>query len=175
MDTQKKIALNMGLFLGLALTVLITLIYSIDINLFTKSWIGILNMVLITLFGIMAATRYKKTLGGFISFKTAFTSFFMAVVVGFFISTLFNILLFNVIDTEAKAIITENVIKYTVEMMQKFGAKAADINQVVEDMQKSDSFGVLGQFKGFFFNVIIYCIIGLIASLIIKREPLQSL
>lgn len=175
MDTQKKIALNMGLFLGLALTVLITLIYAIDINLFTKSWIGILNMVLITFFGILAASNYKKTLGGFISFKTAFTSFFIAVVIGFFISTLYNILLFNVIDLEAKAIITENVIKYTVEMMQKFGAKASDINKVVEEMQKSDSFGVFGQLKGFFFNVIVYCIIGLIASLVIKREPPQSL
>ena len=95
MDTQKKIALNMGLFLGLALTLLITMIYVIDLSLFTKSWIGILNMVLITLFGIIAATNYKKTLGGFISFKSAFTSFFIAVVVGFFISTLFNILLFK--------------------------------------------------------------------------------
>jgi hypothetical protein len=142
MDTQKKIALNVGI---------------------------------ITVFGVLAAVQYKKTLGGFITFKESFTSFFIAVLIGFLISTLFNIVLFNVIDLEAKTILSENVIKYTVEMMQKFGAKAADINKVVEDMRASDSFGVAGQLKGFFFNVIFYSIIGLVCSLIIKRVPPQSL
>jgi hypothetical protein len=175
MDTQKKIALNMGLFLGLVLTLFIALMYAIDLNLFTKSWIGIINVVIITVFGVLSATQFKKTVGGFISFKSAFTSFFIAVVIGFLISTLFNLLLFNVIDVEAKTILSENVIKYTVEMMQKFGAKAADINKVVEDMRTSDSFGVAGQLKGFFFNIIFYSIIGLVCSLIIKRVPPQSL
>lgn len=175
MDTQKKIALNTGLLLGLTLTLLLTILYVIDLNLFTKSWVGIVNVAIITVFGVLAAVQYKKTLGGFITFKESFTSFFTAVVIGFLISTLFNILLFNVIDVEAKTILSENVIKYTVEMMQKFGAKAADINKVVEDMRASDSFGVAGQLKGFFFNVIFYSIIGLISSLIIKRVPSQSL
>jgi hypothetical protein len=175
MDTQKKIALNMGLFLGLTLTLLIALIYAIDLNLFTKSWIGIINVLIITVFGVLSTTQYKKNVGGFINFKTAFTSFFITVLIGFMISTLFNLLLFNVIDVEAKTILSENVIKYTVEMMQKFGAKAADINKVVEDMRASDSFGVAGQLKGFFFNVIFYSIIGLVCSLIIKRVPPQSL
>jgi hypothetical protein len=175
MDTQKKIAINMGLYLGLTLTLLITVIYAIDLNLFTESWIGIVNVLLITVFGVLSATQFKKTLSGFISFKLAFTSFFIAVVIGFMISTLFNLLLFNVIDVEAKTILSENVIKYTVEMMQEFGAKAADINKVVEDMRASDSFGVAGQLKGFFFNIIFYSIIGLVCSLIIKRVPPQSL
>jgi hypothetical protein len=175
MDTQKKIAINMGLYLGLTLTLLIAVIYAIDLNLFTESWIGIVNVLLITVFGALSATQFKKNLGGFINFKTAFTSFFITVLIGFMISTLFNLLLFNVIDVEAKTILSENVIKYTVEMMQKFGAKAADINKVVEDMRASDSFGVAGQLKGFFFNIIFYSIIGLVCSLIIKRVPPQSL
>jgi hypothetical protein len=118
MDTQKKIALNVGLFLGLTLTLLIALIYAIDLNLFTKSWIGIINVLIITVFGVLSTTQYKKNVGGFINFKTAFTSFFITVLIGFMISTLFNLLLFNVIDVEAKTILSENVIKYTVEMMQ---------------------------------------------------------
>ena len=175
MENLRKISLNIGIFLGLFLVLVTTLIYSIDISLFTSSWIGIVNVIAITGFGVFSTLKYKKSIGGFISFKETFSCFFITVVVGFFISTIFSILLFNVIDTDAKTIITENVIKYTVEMMEKFGAKPSDINKMVEEMQKSDSFGIAGQLKGFIFNLIIYSIIGLISALIIKKERPQSL
>ena len=175
MENLRKNALNFGLYLGLFLVLVTTLIYSIDISLFTSSWIGIVNVIVITGFGVFSALKYKKSIGGFISFKETFSCFFITVVLGFFISTLFSILLFNLIDTDAKSIITENIIKYSVEMMEKFGTKPSDINKMVEEMQKSDSFGPVGQLKGFAFNLIIYSIIGLISALIIKRESPQSL
>jgi hypothetical protein len=63
----------------------------------------------------------------------------------------------------------------TTGMMEKFGTKPADINAIVKEMQKTDSFGVVGQLKGFAFNIIIYSIIGLITALIIRRERPQSI
>ncbi|MEZ0131134.1 DUF4199 domain-containing protein, partial [Flavobacterium sp. LBUM151] len=54
-------------------------------------------------------------------FKDAFTTYFIAAVTGILISTLFNILLFNVIDPGAKDTLSEIMIKYTVGMLQKFG------------------------------------------------------
>lgn len=170
MEAIRKSAMNTGLILGLVLVVLTTIIYAIDINLFTKPWVGIINFVVILGFGVYAAIKSKKINGGFLSFKEAFTSFFIALVLGFFISTLYTILLFNVIDPEAKTIINDNVIKYTVDMMQKFGTKASDINAMVAEMEKSDSFGFAGQMKGFAFNVVIYSIIGLITALIVKKK-----
>jgi len=175
MEAMRKNAMNYGLFLGLTSIVLTTLMYAIDINLFTSSWIGAVNFVIVTGFGAFAAVKYKKSTGGFISFKEAFTCFFITIVVGLFLSTLYTILLLNYIDPEAKTIISENVIKYTVEMMQKFGGKAADMNKMVEEMQKTDSFGPAGQLKGFAFGLIIYCIVGLVTALILKRERPQSI
>lgn len=174
MEALKKNAMNFGLILGLFLVVLTTAIYSIDLALLTKPWVGIFNVFLITSFGIIATTKFKKCNGGFITFKEAFTSFFIAIALGLLLSTLFTILLFNFIDTDAKNSITEKVVKYTVEMMQKFGAKAADINKMIAEMEKSDSFGVLGQIKGYAFNLVLYCIIGLISAAVIKREVPQS-
>lgn len=175
MEALRKNSMNYGLVLAVFLIVMTSVIYAIDLNLFTSSWIGITTIVIITLFGIIATNKYKKTIGGYITFKEAFTSFFITVVLGFFISTLFSIILFNYIDPEAKAVITENIIKSTVEMMEKFGAKASDVNKIAEEMQKTDSFGAFGQLKGFLFNTILYSIIGLIAALIIKKERPQSI
>lgn len=175
MENLKKNSVPLGLFLGLFLIVVTTLMYTIDLNLFTKPWIGIINLIVVTLFGAFAGVKSKKQAGGFLTFKEAFTAFFITVLIGFLISTLYSILLFNVIDPEAKAVITEHLIKYTVDMMQSFGAKAADINKLVDDMQKTDSFGAAGQLKGFAVNLVIYSIIGLITALIVRRERPQSL
>ncbi len=175
MENLKKIAVKFGLFLGLTLIVLISLAYAIDLNLFTKWWFGIGIMAVVVAFSCISAVRNRAQAGGFLSFKDTFISFFLTFLIGLTIYTAFSILLFNVIDPEAKAIITENVIKYTVDMMQGFGAKPADINKIIEEMKTTDSFGFAGQAKGMIWNIIIYSIIGLIASLIIKRERPQSL
>ena len=174
MEALRKNAAKYGLFLGLAMVVATTLIYSIDLSLFTASWYGIVNLLIIVGFGVVSSVQNKKVQGGFISFKETFTSFFITIAIGFFIATLFSILLFNIIDPEAKSIISENVVKFTVEMMEKFGAKPGDINNVIKEMEKSDSFGVAGQLKGFAFNLVIYSIIGLITALIVRRERPQS-
>ncbi len=175
MEALRKNAAKYGLFLGLFLVLMTSLIYAIDLSLFTASWYGILNLLIIVAFGVVSAINNKKAQGGFLTFKEAFSSFFITIVVGLFISTVFTILLFNFIDPEAKKTIAENVIKFTVQMMEKFGAKPADINNVIKEMEKTDSFGPAGQLKGFVFNLIIYSIIGIITALIVKRERPQSI
>jgi len=175
MENLRKNSVRFGLFLGLFLIVVTTVMYAVDLSLFTKPWIGVVNLIASVLFGAFAGITYKKQSGGFLTFKEAFTAFFITILIGFLISTIYTILLFNVIDPEAKTAITENLIRYTVEMMQGFGVKAKDVNKMVEDMQKTDSFGVAGQLKGFAVNLVIYSIIGLITALIIRKERPQSL
>lgn len=175
MEALRKNAAKYGLFLGLTMVVMTALIYAIDLSLFTASWYGILNMLIVVLFGVLSSINNKKMLGGFITFKETFVSFFITIVIGFFIATIFSILLFNFIDPDAKRIISENVIKMTSEMMLKFGARPSDINNVIKEMEKTDSFGVAGQAQGFAFNLVIYSIIGLISALIIRRERPQSI
>ena len=175
MESTKKIAVTWGVILGVLLIVTSTLVYAIDLSLFTSAWYGVASFLIVAGFGIASAIKTKKEMGGFITFKQTFRAFFITILIGFVISTLFSILLFNVIDTEAKQIITDNVIKYTVEMMEKFGTPASEIDKVVADMESKDSFGPLGQLQGFFFNLVIYSIVGLIASLVIKRDRPESL
>ena len=84
--------------------------------------------------------KTKKELKGIFPFKEAFTTYFISAVIGILISMVFNIILFNFIDPAAKDTIKELTIKYAVEMMQKFNAPAASINQAIKDMQANDQF-----------------------------------
>lgn len=175
MEDLRKNSINYGMYLGLILIVFNTLIYAFDINLFTNMWVGIVIMGIIIIFAVFTTVKYKNKLGGFMSFKEAFSSFIISVIIGSLISVAYTIILFNYIDPEAKTILTENLIKYTTGLMQKFGAKAADINEAVKQMSETDSYGVYGQIKGYISSIIIYSIIGLISALIIKRERPQSI
>ncbi len=175
MENPKKIAVNLGIVLGVVLVLIATIVYATDLSLFTSAWYGVGSFLLVSGFGIASGIKTKKEMGGFINFKQTFRAFFITVFIGFLLSTLFSMLLLNVIDPEAKQAITDAVIKSTVEMMEKFGTPTSAIDEMVAEMESKDSFGPLGQLQGFVFNILFYCIIGLIASLVIKRDRPESL
>ncbi len=164
----KKNGITIGVVLGIVLVLITTIMYSTDLSLFTNMWVGIVNFILIIGFGIYASIKAKKALNGIMSFKEAFTSFIIPPIVGLAIYVVFNIILFNVIDPEAKAVITENVIKMSKDMMAKFGAPAADINKAIAEIEKTDSFSPLAQIKSYFYYLIFYCVLGLLIALIFK-------
>jgi tetrahydromethanopterin S-methyltransferase subunit F len=164
----KKNGISIGTTLGIVLVLIIAIMYSIDLALFTNMWVGIINFILIIGFGIFCSIKCKKALNGQMNFKEAYSSFIFPVIIGLAIYVVFNILLFNVIDTEAKAVVTENVVKMTKDMMSKFGAPSADINKAITEIQSTDNFGPLMQIKSYFYNLIFYCVLGLLIALIFK-------
>lgn len=175
MENVKKTAVSIGAMLGVLLIVLTTLVYAIDLSLFTNTWYGILIFLIVAGFAIGSAIRTKKQMGGFITFKQSFTAFFITILIGLLMYTIFSIVLFNVIDTDAKQVMTEAVIKSSVEMAEKFGAPSEQIDEMVTKLEEQDSFGPMGQLWGFLMNLVIYSIVGLIASLVIKRDRPESL
>ena len=68
-QSLKKTSTNYGLYLGLVLSVLTVLIYVIKVEILIAWWFTILIFLTILGFGIAAAIKSKKLLGGFISFK----------------------------------------------------------------------------------------------------------
>ena len=61
MEALRKNSMNYGLALAVFLIVMTSIMYAVNLNLFTSSWLGILTIVIVTLFGIMATIKYKKT------------------------------------------------------------------------------------------------------------------
>lgn len=167
--------MNLGLFLGLAMILSTTLAYAVDLGLFTNWMFSVAVFAIVIGFGTVSAVRNKKSAGGFLSFKDTFVSYFITILIGLVISTLFTIILFNFIDPDAKAVITEQVIKTTVTMLQNFGTPASEINKAVKDMQSTDSFSALSQLQGVLVQIVLYSIAGLIVSLIVRRERPQSI
>ena len=94
-DIIKKNGVAFGFLTGLCSVLITTLIYIIDLKLFTSFWLGIINKGIYLSIGIFLLVKTKKELKSIFSFKDAFTTYFICGLVGIAISVTFNIILFN--------------------------------------------------------------------------------
>ncbi|ESU22820.1 hypothetical protein FEDK69T_17230 [Flavobacterium enshiense DK69] len=169
-EVIKKNGINYGIVIGFISILLTASLYAIDIKLFTNLWLGLIMIVVYIIIGIVLVSKTKKQLNGLITFKEAFTVYFIAGAIGATMAVIFNILLFNVIDPEAKETLNNEVIEYTVNMMKKAGAPTEKIKEVAEKMQNTDNYSVANQGKGLVFNFILSAIFGALLALIFRNK-----
>ncbi|POS02084.1 uncharacterized protein DUF4199 [Flavobacterium croceum DSM 17960] len=166
----KKNAINFGLISG-AIAVLVTLLmYIINLKLFVNVWIGFGLIGVWIVIGIVLLQKCKKEQRGVLSFKEGFTAYFVSALIGISISTLFNIFLFNYFDTQAREIITEHLVDFQVEMLEKFNSPQEQIAEVVQEIKENSQFSLKGQVMGFFQALIGAIILGLILAAIFKSR-----
>ena len=170
-ETIKKNGITFGIITGFTSVLITTLIYTIDLNLFTSPWIGFFNLALYLIIAIILLIKTKKELQGIFSFKDAFTTYFISALIGIAISVIFNIILFNLIDPAAKDTVKELTIKYMITAIEKFNAPAEGINKAIADLKENDQFSVAGLLKGSLSNIVFCTIFGLILAAFFKSKP----
>ncbi|GAA3780861.1 DUF4199 domain-containing protein [Flavobacterium ginsengiterrae] len=173
-EVIKKNGIAYGVMIGIASSLVTATIYAVDLNLFTAWWMGLLGIAISVTISIILLSKTKKELNGVFPFKEAFTTYFIAAVIGILISTSFNILLFNVIDPGAKDTLSDIMVKYTANMMQKFGAPASSINEAIAKMKETNPYSTFELLKGCVFAMVISAIFGLIFAAFFKSRTTQE-
>ncbi|NNT72091.1 DUF4199 domain-containing protein [Flavobacterium sp. IMCC34852] len=170
----KKNGVTYGIILGLFSVLFTTAIYAIDLELFTSWWLGLVSFAIAITIGIVLVSKTKKQMGT-MTFKEGFTVYFIAALIGTFVSTVYNYVLFNFIDTQAKETIKEITMKYTAEMMQKFGTPAEAINETIQKMAETDNYSIGNLLFGMAIVLVFQAIFGLILAAIFKSKSNQGL
>lgn len=170
----RKSAMNYGLILGGVSSLITALIYVVNLELFTKWWLAIFFILLTLALAIVSVAKAKGMLNGFISFKEAFTVYFITVALGFFISTLVMILIFVLIDPEAAATLQERTVEMTQEMMQQFGAPQAEIDKQIANLEGQNNYSIGSQLKSYVFGLAFMSVFGLMIALIFRRKDPNS-
>jgi hypothetical protein len=166
----KKNGINFGIITGAISVLITTSVYLIDLSLLTKWWLGLSLLLIYIAVGCVLLVRTKKDLGGYMSFKEGFTTYFISALIGVAISVVFNILLFNFIDPEAAVTLKEMTLQSTAEMMKKFGAPTSEIKKAVEKLESYDQFSALEQLKGSIWSIVGSAVFGLILAAIFKKD-----
>lgn len=170
----KKNGVTFGIILGLFSVLYTTAIYVTDLTLFTSWWLGLVSFAISITIGFVLVSKTKKQLGT-MTFKEGFTVYFLAALIGSFISTMFYYVLFNFIDPQAKETIKEITLKYTAEMMQKFGAPTAQVNEAIQKMAETDNYSLGNLLFGLAIVLVFQAIFGLILAAIFKSKSNQGL
>ena len=167
--TTKSTAINNGLYLGAIISLVSVLIYAVNLDLFTEWWLGIILFVVVVVYGVISAVKSRTILNGFISFKQAFTSYFITVAIGTLIATVVGIAIFTYIDPEAATYLNEQILLVTKQTMERFGMPQEAMEAALEEAATKDNFSLGMQSQAFVFRLAFYAVVGLIVALIVKK------
>lgn len=168
--TIKSSAVNLGVYLGAILALITVLAYVLNVEMMVAWWYGIILFLLILGFGIYSTAKAKSMLNGIISFKDAFSSYFITIAIGILINVGVSVLLFEIIDKDAALLIQEKAIESTVNMMERFGAPSAEIDKTIDAMSQDNAFSLVNQLKSIAYQLLFYAIVGLIVAASMKKK-----
>ena len=168
--SSKKLATSYGVYLGIALILVTVLIYAFDISIMTEWYLMAINLLLILVLCILAVSKAKKFNEGLFTFKKAFSVYFLTVLIGLLMATVFSLLLFNVIDPDAAETLKELTMEKQAAMLENFGMSEAQINEAMTEMQKEDTFSLKNVLISFAFQLVFFSVIGLIVALIFREK-----
>jgi hypothetical protein len=170
-----KHAARMGA-IGGGIGILFTiLIYVADIRLMADWKIGIFFLLFYLGYVIYAGIQFRKESGGYLSYGKAFQHGYITLIVGGFISTLFSIILFHVIDPSIPETLTQASIEKTEEMMAGFGMSEDKIEEEIEKQNIPSRFTVVGQLTQLGWGLLVNAVIALITSLFVRKNQPEML
>ncbi len=120
---------------------------------------------------LVVGSKLRKDNGGLYSFKEALQFTFVAYVVFALIEAIGNYALFALVDPDMTAKVMEISIAKTLQMMEKFGASEAQIEETIKRMQAEPKVTSFKQvFLGLGLAIVFNFVKSLILSVIIKKN-----
>jgi len=174
MNIIKKEGIRYGIILGLLLA-LVTIFMFFNLTFFVNFWVGLGIKMSYIVMGIIAIYHVKKKQNGFISFKEAFTVFFIVFLIGIACQCLSNSIIFNGIDPKAKEIVKELFVEYTLTMSQKQGITQEEIAKNIDIIKQSDDFSVPKLMQSALLNILPFSLIGFLMAWIFKNTHKQTI
>lgn len=168
-----KHAVRFGAIIGGIGVAITALLYVIDLALLADWKVGIFLILVFLGMVIYAGINYRREAGGFLSYGKAFQHGYVTLIVGGFISTLFQILLYHVIDPSIPAALTDISIEKAEEMLAGFGMSGETLDKAIEQarIDTPKRFTVVGLLTQFAWGFLVNAIISVITSIFVKKNP----
>jgi hypothetical protein len=170
-DPLKKIGFRNGFILGCLLILFSTYINVYRSELYADVWLGFAAVFVIIAFGILSILQTKKRLGGLISFKEAFSSYFYTILLGSFMSSFYLLLLYLfILSPETKEVLKQVMIDYGINTMKQNLATQKDIDQALVMSKTLNPFSAQQVLAGFIKYLLRDCLIGFLVALIFRNK-----
>jgi hypothetical protein len=170
-EVIKRNGITYGVITGATLSLITAIMYVVNLELFIAWWTTLLSFSVFIIIPTLLLVKTKAELKNNFTFKDAFTTFFICALIGLLISVAFKIILFNFIDPSIKDSLLELTINYIKNTSGKFGVPASALNEMIENLKKTDPFSISEQLKGAVVNLFFCAILGLVMAAFFKTKP----
>jgi hypothetical protein len=170
-------ALRWGLIVGAVSIVLTGTLYAIDYTMLANWKTGIFVFALFIGLAIYAGINYRGEAGGYLTYGKAFQHAFILMAVSGLLSTIFNIVLYTIIDPELPDKLAEATMETTRAMMERFGMPEDQMDKALEDARQrtQNQFTAVGLVMSYGIGLIIYAILSSITSIFVKKNPPEEM
>lgn len=170
------IPLRWGLIVGFVSILLFT-IYSMFMMETAGMWgaagFGIFSFILMMVLLSIMALQQRKAMGGFITFKEAFSAIFVSILIVVVMSQVYSAIYTNLIDPEYY----EKTLQMSQNMTLQLGASEEATEQAIaqaeEQIEKQKSVG--GILMSAMFTIILYSLFGFIIAAVVKKNKPEHL
>jgi hypothetical protein len=170
--TLMQHAIRWGMITAAVSIILTMSLYVIDYTLMVQ--LKFLFVALAIYFGITiyAGIEYRKSIGGFMPYGKAFQHGFFILALSGLIASFFNILLYQVIDTELPQKLVDASMENTRAMMESFGTPEEAMDEALEKAKEStaEQFTIAGMAKGYIMIAVFSAIMALISAIFVRKN-----
>ncbi len=168
---NKSYILNLALVYAVVAIVLFLIQTIIGGGIVVTSVMGILSFAVMIGLPIYFIRKQRSAQGGIISFKDAFLTGFLGLLIGGVVSSIFSYLYISFIDPEY----VDRLVLSSLEMSQGFMEGAMSTEQMAEVMTEAETsiregFTPLGMLKSIFYIALFYVVLNLILAAFLKKE-----
>lgn len=169
-ETIKNNGVRFGLILAAWYGISTLLIFFSYQELFVNVYMGFSNTLVSLTIATLSILIAKKKLGGKITFKDAFTSFLIPIVMGLATLIIVSMILFNLVDPSMKEVFINMSIAFTEKNMGGLDVDPKAIVSTIEQIKTTDNFSLGNQFKAFAWKTLLYSIGGMLIALILRNQ-----
>jgi hypothetical protein len=171
-QTPFQAGLNAGVIMGVVGIVGMYVTYFIEPTAIVGGYSSLVQFVLAIGILLYLGIQYRKSIGGFMEFGTAFNFSFIALLISLVLGFMGSQLLYLLIDPSLPEVLAEAQLENMVNMAEKFAGEGAISSAQIDEMRKTaaDSFSLGGQLKAIGIASIGYAVFALIIGAILKKR-----
>ncbi|MDM1396509.1 DUF4199 domain-containing protein [Myroides odoratimimus] len=165
-----KVGITFGIILAIYYTLFNSVIFFTDKSLFANTFAGFFNMGVMVILGILTIYFARKKAGGYVTFREAFTPFFLMVIIGVTVNIIIYNILFNIVDPSAKEEISKSLYDMLIKTLDGSGLPQEQINEQLEKARNINQFAPKSQLFLWAGSVLRNSILGILLAAIFKNK-----
>ena len=170
--TLMQHAIRWGMITAAVSIIFTMLLYVIDYTLMVQIKFALFGLLMYMGITIYAGIDYRKSGDGFLAYGKAFQHGFIIFALSGLIVTIFNVLLYNVVDTELPQKLVDASIENTRAMMEGFGTPEDKMDEALEQAKENTAgqFTIGGQAKGYLIMLVVSAVMALITAIFVRKN-----